>query len=314
MTVSEIYNLAIKMGIDSDLRGRERVEKNLIRLKEKYDKMPEDGKKEFDLERLKNPYSDTKIHFDSKKEVKKVLAGIDIGVGELLLADKIGGVDLVINHHPIGKALSFLDDVMHLQEEVLESYGVPINVAQGLLKERISEVSRRTSTGNNYQEVDAAGLLGISLINVHTPADNLVARYLKNEIEKRKPEYVEDILKLLKEIPEYQEAIKRGMGPALFSGQPENRCGKIALTELTGGTEGTPKIYEKLAIAGVGTVIAMHLSEEHKKEADAANINAVIAGHISSDSLGMNLFLDELEKNGVEIIPCFGLTRFSRNK
>jgi hypothetical protein len=142
----------------------------------------------------------------------------------------------------------------------------------------------------------------------------LVARYLKNEIEKRKPEYVEDILKLLKEIPEYQEAIKRGMGPALFSGQPENRCGKIALTELTGGTEGTPKIYEKLAIAGVGTVIAMHLSEEHKKEADAANINAVIAGHISSDSLGMNLFLDELEKNGVEIIPCFGLTRFSRNK
>jgi hypothetical protein len=39
----------------------------------------------------------------------------------------------------------------------------------------------------------------------------------------------------------------------------------------------------------------------------------VIAGHISSDSLGVNLFLDELEKRGIEIIPCSGLIRVSRN-
>jgi len=56
----------------------------------------------------------------------------------------------------------------------------------------------------------------------------------------------------------------------------------------------------------------MHISEEHKKEAEAANINVVIAGHISSDSLGMNLFLDELEKRDIEIIPCSGLIRISR--
>jgi len=314
MTVKEVYNLAIKMGIDSDLRGKDRVDKNLTRLKDKYEKLSEDEKRDFDLERLRNPYSDTRIHFDSGKEVKKIIAGIDIGVGELLLADKMGGVDLAINHHPMGRALSSLNDVMHLQEEVLEIYGVPINVAQGLLKERIGEVSRRTTTGNNYQEIDAAKLLGVSLMNVHTPADNLVASYLKSEIEKKNPEYVEEILKMLKEIPEYQEAAKRGMPPVLFSGHPDNRCGKIALSEITGGTEGSPKIYEKLAIAGIGTILSMHQSEEHKKEAEAANINAVIAGHISSDSLGMNLFLDELEKRGIEIISCSGLTRFSRVK
>ena len=56
----------------------------------------------------------------------------------------------------------------------------------------------------------------------------------------------------------------------------------------------------------------MHQSEEHRKEAEAANINLVIAGHMSSDSLGMNIFLDELEKQGIEIIPCSGLIRFSR--
>ncbi len=56
----------------------------------------------------------------------------------------------------------------------------------------------------------------------------------------------------------------------------------------------------------------MHISEEHKKEAEDAHLNVVIAGHISSDSLGMNLFLDELEKKGIEIIPCSGLIRVSR--
>ena len=72
------------------------------------------------------------------------------------------------------------------------------------------------------------------------------------------------------------------------------------------------KLYEKMAQAGVGTVVGMHISEEHKKEAELAHVNIVIAGHISSDSLGVNLFMDELEKQGIEIVPCSGFTRFSR--
>lgn len=73
-----------------------------------------------------------------------------------------------------------------------------------------------------------------------------------------------------------------------FVGSPENRCGKIALTEITGGTEGSEKMYEKMAQAGIGTVIGMHMSERNKQEAETNNISVVIAGHISSDSLGMN--------------------------
>jgi hypothetical protein len=313
MTIQEIYNLAVEMGKKADLRGEVRVEKNLARLKEKYEKMSLKDKENFDLERLSNPYSDTRVHFNSGKDVKKILAGIDIEVGELLLADRLGGIDLALAHHPVGAALASLDDVMHMQEEILELYGIPINIAQGLLKEKIEEVSRKISPGNLYQENAAARLLNISFMNVHTPADNLVASFLKKEMESKRPEYVEDIMKILEEIPEYKEATKKKFGPTLLVGSPENRCGKIALTEITGGTEGTPKIYEKMASAGVGTLIAMHLSEEHRKEATAANINVVVAGHISSDSLGMNLFLDELEKRGVNIMSCSGLLRVSRN-
>ena len=32
------------------------------------------------------------------------------------------------------------------------------------------------------------------------------------------------------------------------------------------------------------------------------------------DSLGMNLYLDELEKKGAEVIPCSGLIRVSRDE
>ena len=72
-------------------------------------------------------------------------------------------------------------------------------------------------------------------------------------------------------------------------------------------------IYEKLAIAGVGTIVGMHAAEDHRKECVKHHLNLVIAGHMSSDSLGMNLFLDELEKRGVKIIAASGLIRVSRS-
>ena len=39
----------------------------------------------------------------------------------------------------------------------------------------------------------------------------------------------------------------------------------------------------------VGTVIGMHMREEHCKIAEQHHMNVVIAGHISSDSIGMNI-------------------------
>ena len=315
MKIKEIYNLAIKMGIEADFRGREGVGKLLQRRKEKFGKLSEKEKEEFDKETLENPYSDSRIlHIAQDKEIKKALVGIDIEPAEILLAKEIGDIDLIISHHPLGKALANLHEVMELQCDVLNLYGVPINIAEGLMREKIEEVVRGLNRVNHQRTVDAARILGFNLMCAHTICDNLAAKFLKKKIDKGNPERIEDLVNLLKEIPEYKEAIKIGAGPKIFVGSPENRCGKIALTELTGGSEGSPKLYEKMAGVGIGTVVGMHVSEEHKKEAEAANINVVIAGHMSSDSLGVNLFLDELEKQGIEIIPCSGLIRICRCK
>jgi len=313
MKTREIHSLAINLGIRADFRGEEGVKRLLDIKKKKYEKLSEQERSDFDREILENPYLDSIIqNISDDREIKRVLVGIDIDTSELLLAKELGNIDLVIAHHPLGKGLAHLADVMDLQEDVLNFYGVPINVAEGLMKEKISEVARGVNSSNHQKTPNAAKLLGINLMNVHTPADNLAAKFLKIKIDERNPRTIGELIDLLKELPEYKESQKIGVGPKIFVGSPDNRTGKIALTEITGGTEGNPKLYEKMVQAGIGTVVGMHISEEHKKEAESAHLNVVIAGHISSDSLGMNIFLDELEKQGIEIIPCSGLIRFSR--
>ena len=315
MTTKDIYQLAVALGMKADLRGRERVAKYLARTKEKYDKLSKEKKAEFDLEKLTNPYSDTRVLVDNnKQQITKVMSGIDIGGSELLLADKLGDVDLVIGHHPLGVALADLHDVMHLQAQVLADYGVPINIAESVIKPRIAEVARGTSPVNHSRVGDIARALKLDLMCTHTIADNLGAKFVVDLIKKnaKQLETVGEVLTLLKTIPEYKEAVKIKAGPRLFTGHEDASCGKIAVTEFTGGTSGSKDIYEKMAQAGIGTIIGMHMSEEHRKEAAKYHLNVVIAGHMASDSLGMNLFLDQVEKKGIKVIPVSGLIRVKR--
>lgn len=314
MKLIDIYNQAVTLGMQADPRGKEGVERVLAENKKAYGEMKEKEKEHYDMERLTNPYADTRVLWGSgEKEVQKLLAGIDIDDGELIVAKQLGDIDAVIAHHPEGRALIGLDDVMHMQADVLNQYGVPINIGEALMRKRISEVSRSLSPGNHYRVVEIARLLDMTFLCTHTVTDNLAYRFLHETLEKIKPYRVSDIFDMLMEIPEYRKASEMGFAPQLFAGAKDHRAGVVAVTEFTGGTEGAHEIYEKMAQAGVGTVISMHQSEKHREHAEQAHINVVIAGHMSSDSLGMNQMLDTLEKHGVEIVPCGGLIRVSRN-
>ena len=313
MTTQEIYKLAVEIGIKNDLRGEEKVTKYLDRIRKKFNKLDEKAKQKFDLEKLVNPFADTRILNDDGREIKKILIGVDAEMQELLLAKQLGDIDLVIAHHPEGKALADLHSVMDMQAQILADYGVPINITESLLKGRIGEIDRSLAPINHNRSVDTAKLLNLNFACIHTPCDNLGAMFLTKLFEEKKPEYVEDILEILNEIPEYKKATEINAGPKLFAGNPENSCGKVVVTEFTGGTSGAKEMYEKMSQAGIGTIISMHMGEAHKKEAEKAHINVVIAGHISSDSLGINLLLDEIEKKGAEIVTCSGVTRVKRN-
>lgn len=315
MKLSDLYKSAIAVGMNRDPRGTKTVERQLARARKRYEKLPAEEKEEFDKEGLANPYADTRIlNGDANTEVKTILAGIDMEVGEVLLADYLSRkgrkVDLVLSHHPEGRALASLYEVMNMQADIFSQYGVPINVAEGIMEARINEVERKVLPANHRRAVDAAKLLGIPFMCVHTPADNSVTWHLTNIFKKEKFEKVSDILSRLKKIPEYKESLKQNAGPKIVVGSPEKNAGKI-MVDMTGGTEGSEKLLEKFSTAGIGTLVCMHMSEKHIEEAKKHHINIIIAGHIASDTLGLNLLLDAIDpKAGFDIITCSGFTRF----
>jgi len=318
MKVKEIFETGLNLAVMVDPRGKKGVAEYLKRIKKNYDNLSAKEKPYFDEDLLTNPYSDSKIHVDDKKtEVKRILTGIDIDSGEILLASQLNErgkkIDLIIAHHPIGKGLSDLHEVMDMQAAGLQEAGVPIHVAEKLLDDRIRQIGRRLHANNSYQLVNLAELLRINIINTHTFTDNLVNDFLKKFLDKKQPETLADLVDVLLEIPEYQMAKHQGFGPTIVAGQGRHHVGKYIL-EMTGGTEIGDKIYKQLSNHGISTVISMHMSEDGHKMVNEHNMNVVIAGHIASDSLGMNLFLDELEKKGIEIVPCGGLIRVSRVK
>lgn len=318
MKIGEIYRLAIEKGMGKDPRSKAAVEKLLEKENKQYSEMKDEEKKEYDQDKLFNPYGDSRLLFgDPDLEVARVLAGIDMETGEVLLADRISGrgqkIDLIIAHHPEGKAMSALYQVMRLQEDVLAKFGVPINVAEGIMASRINEVKLGLMPLNHNRAVDAARLLDIPIMCVHTPADNLVNDYIQTIMDEKKPDTLNDVVKLLKEIPEYAEAVNHNAGPAIVIGSKEKRAGRV-MVDMTGGTSGSEDAYAKLSAAGVGTLIVMHIGEKHRKEAEKNHVNVIIAGHMASDSLGLNLFLDELARRGIEIIPCAGLLRYDRKE
>ncbi len=59
--------------------------------------------------------------------------------------------------------------------------------------------------------------------------------------------------------------------------------------------------------------MAFPIPDEHRKEAESNNMNVVIAGHISSDNLGMNLVLDPVVKAGkLRVHEFSGFRRVAR--
>ncbi len=288
MRLSYLYNQAIKLGRLCDPRGNHAWQ-----------------------------YADSAIVFGKPNvEVKRVLVGIDIEIGELLLADKLRqtqGLDLVISHHPEGRALANFYKVMQLQIDMLKNAGIEPDVARQLVEERYAEVQRKISPVNHMRTSDAARLLNLPFMCLHTPADNHASFFIQRLLEKNKPKRLEDLINILERVPEYRQAKRINGGPRIILGNPRSAVGKF-FVEMTGGTEGSKKAFGKLAKKGVRTLVSMHLSEEHFRSVRGANLNVVIAGHISSDTLGLNLLLDGIEKKErLQTIDCSGFRRFKHN-
>ena len=317
MKLKDIYRTCVEAGMEADPRSAKELERVMAASARAYGKLDEDERPYFDTERLTNPYADTRIAAgDPELEVRGLITGVDMETAEVLLADRLREkgvpIDLVFTHHPEGPGFARLDEVMHMQADLWAAQGVGLGAADSMISKRASEIRRHFMPYNHYRAVQSAELLGFAVMSCHTPADNSVQRFVQAFLDEAAPETLEDIVRSLRTIPEYDHAARKGYGPELVLGDGHHRPGRVVV-DMTGGTEGPTDALNRLSAAGVDTLVGMHYGEEHRTRAEELHMNLVIAGHISSDTLGMNLVLDRIESQGVEVVCTSGIVRVRRS-
>ncbi len=316
MKVKDVLKLVEKEGIKADPRPENEIKRILKEKKKEYDGLKGKKKEIFDLHITKSPYADTRIVHGENRDFNQMWVGIDVDTSELLMIKNVcaaGKKPLVLSHHPMGRAYANFYEVMDMQSDIIAGEGVTRSVAEGLTQKRKQEVARRVAPANHCKTSDAARILDIPAMSVHTPADNHVKQFLDKLFKKEKPVLLGDLVDLLLKIPEYTDGALKGTPPTILSGNKSSKSGRI-FVDMTGGTEGSSDLIQKLSDSGVSTAVCMHMSDKHYKKAKQANLNVIIAGHISSDNLGLNLLLDKVVKQlgSIEIKEFSGFKRISR--
>ncbi|MFW5912870.1 MAG: Nif3-like dinuclear metal center hexameric protein [Candidatus Hadarchaeota archaeon] len=315
--LKELHSFSVQEGIKKDPRKKDQIEDLLDERKKNFEELEGPKKDAYDQGRLENPFDDSKVIHGGKSDVHKLAVGIDIEIQDLLLIEKLNEngeeIDGVIAHHPVGRALARLHEVMGLQVDVLSKEGIPVSQAEGIVKPRSEEIKKAIHPRNHSRVPRAAELLDQPLVTLHTVTDNHAYSFMDGYIKEKEPRTLQDVIDVMLEIPEYKWALQYDMGPQVHSGNKENRAGKIGVFGFTGGTDLGENLIEKMVNSGVDTLIAMHATKKQLKKADEENINVITAGHMASDDLGINLLLDKIEKKfGIKFVELSGFKRVKR--
>jgi hypothetical protein len=253
--------------------------------------------------------ADSQVYLDG--EVRRVFVGIDIDIGELLLARSLG-VDGVIAHHPIGShARLGMPKVIERHEGQMTTAGIPEPLAHEMMLARQRPVAHGLHPANYDRVVDAARLLQMPMMNIHLAADILGRRFFiefVNRVVDGEATTVGSLIGELKSIPEIEASLVK---PELWLGTPQNPVGRWVV-QMAAGTNGGAPVYRTYYEHGYDTILAMHIDERDLRELEQLHrpgANLVITGHMPSDSIGMNRVIGAIEEHGVEVIAGSGVIR-----
>ena len=252
---------------------------------------------------------DSQVYLDG--EVRRVFVGIDIDVGELVLARTLGA-DGVIAHHPIGsRARLGIPAVVERHEAQMKTEGIPADTAHKLMLARRDPLAHLLHTSNYDRVVDAAKQLEMPLMNIHLAADILGRQFFIDFVGRAvdgQGTTAGSLVDELKTIPEMEASLVQ---PELWLGRPENPVGRW-LVQMAAGTNGGAAIYRTYYEHGINTILAMHIDDRDLRKLEQLQLpgaNLVITGHMPSDSIGMNRVIAALEQKGLEVIAGSGVIR-----
>ena len=260
-----------------------------------------------DLAQLTEIPSDSGIHVRGDN-IKTVLATVDCDVGDLLLARALN-CDAVLTHHPEGTAALSGWRLIRNQIEQMVECGVPIAQAEAAVQRRLQQVELNSHARNYGRVVQAAQLLKLAFLNVHVPCDLITRRLIMERLalfnDPKSRATVANVVAALQEFPEQRAAATE---PQVRLGAPDRFAGRVAVA-IGGYTSGGADVLRAYFEAGVGTVLMMHFPETDLREAREQNLagNLIVTGHMASDSIGINFFLDELQRLGLTVIRAGGI-------
>jgi hypothetical protein len=241
------------------------------------------------------------------ENIKSILYGIDIGVAELNYA-KEQGFNCVIAHHPVGLINHYLVFQKHLEQ--LISMNVPSETAQEVIDKKMIGF-KFGSHARNYDAVPSfARLIGIPFLNIHCPSDELGRRLITESIEKLDENATPDLSEVKSHLEtsfsEFREAKTK---IEVAKGKEGDPLGNWIFSHgafTNGGFDIADCYYQQ----GVNTVIYIHIAPGELFQILKLDYGQLlITGHLASDSIGINPFLDKLEEKGIHITAIGGLIR-----
>jgi putative NIF3 family GTP cyclohydrolase 1 type 2 len=260
-----------------------------------------------DLAGLGGTPSDSGVHVRGDG-VHRIFATIDCDVADLLMA-RVLRCDTVLTHHPEGAASLHGWKLITRQVEQMVEWGVPVARAEAAIQRRMQTVELNSHARNYARVVQAAQLLNVTFLNVHLPCDVISRRLIAEKMAPfNRPESratVAEVIATLQEFPEQKQAATE---PKVRLGAPDRLAGRVAVA-MAGYTNGGVDVLRAYFEAGVGTVLMMHFPEADLRDAREQKLagNLVVTGHMASDSIGINVYLDELERRGLEVVRAGGI-------
>jgi len=244
------------------------------------------------------------------RDVRKVLFGIDVDAADLLFA-KEKGYDLVIAHHPTGgSAVLGLPKVFAKHATILTNHGVPKAAADAAVREMQEEREPRVHAENYDHLPSMARMIGIGLMCIHNPCDEIGRRVMDETLRAQLPEKprVEDAVAVLESMPEFHSALTRIV---VRMGKADHALGKWAVHHGAGTNGGLP-VARAAFDHGIDTVFYIHIDagalrrlwEAYGREGPR---NLVVTGHVASDSIGINVLVRELRARGLRVDTYSGI-------
>lgn len=245
--------------------------------------------------------------YHSGEDIKKVMLGIDIRAPEVKIAADMG-FDAAISHHPTGgQARLQFYKALYRHVDQLTAAGVPLNTGQAIIDDLAEEHGVMAAMSNYDHDPSVARLLDMPYMN-NTPLDEIGRRRLQTAADELPAtDTVADLIShFLASFGEFRNAETE---IELRMGKLDNAIGKVVMSHAAGTNGGYP-VAKAYFDHGVDTVIYIHCRPSDSKkliEEFGDRVNLIVTGHIVSDSIGINPYIDRLREEGIEVTTLSGI-------